>query len=161
MSVVQPLILGIDPGLSGALAYFNYQLNEIHSLHDMPIHEIKGKRHLDYYALTRLIKTYSPSTAFAVIEDVSAMPGQGVTSMFRFGQAFGVAQGAVAAAEIPMTFVRPSVWKSAMNLSHDKDDSRRKASHLFPKDIEKWARKKDDGRAEALLLAVFAARNTK
>jgi len=91
----------------------------------------------------------------AIIEQVAAMRGQGVTSMFRFGQSYGATQMAVAAHKIPMQFVTPAKWKSYLGLSRDKGVSRSLASQRFPKQADLFKRVKDDGRAEAALLALY------
>lgn len=154
------LIIGIDPGLSGAVAIYNPLENSLIDVFDMPLHEVKGRRHLDLYQLAMAIDGYASQTKLAIIEDVSAMPGQGVTSMFRFGVATGVPAGILAALMVPIFFAHPASWKNAMGLSRDKDASRQMASRMFPKETKRFARKKDDGRAEALLLAVFASRHS-
>ncbi len=152
------LILGIDPGLTGSLALYNPATKEVVDIKDMPIHMIKDKKHIDLYQLAGWFDEHSKTITSAIIEDPSAMPGQGVTSMFRFGQACGVMAGMTAAFFIPIIFVKPAVWKMQMGLTHDKDQSRRKASHMFPREAGRFAKKKDDGRAEALLLAVYGER---
>jgi crossover junction endodeoxyribonuclease RuvC len=156
--VTPHLILGIDPGLSGALAFYDPKANAVTEIHDMPTLEIKGKKRLELYQMSTLVEKLAREIKMAFIEDVGAMPGQGVTSMFRFGFAAGAIQGVIASFMVPMTLVRPGVWKGAMGLSHDKDASRARASQLFPRESHRWARKMDDGRAEALLLAVFGSR---
>ena len=154
-------ILGIDPGLSGALALYNPETKDVEIV-DMPTHEIKvngkKKRTLDIYALGRWIDLNMNLIKEAIIEEPSAAPGQGVTSMFNFGFSCGVAQAVVAANMIPMTLVRPATWKKALGLTSEKDLSRRRASMLFPQHIGKWTRAKDDGRAEALLLAYYRSK---
>lgn len=152
------LVLGIDPGLTGAIALYDMSSNLVASVADMPTHNINKKNHIDSVQLAMMVDTYSKQIKFAVIEDVSSAPNQGVVSVFTFGKVFGIAMGIVAANYIPMFLVRPAVWKSAMGLTHDKDLSRKKASQLFPREAYRWQRKKDDGRAEALLLAVFGAK---
>ncbi len=151
--------MGVDPGLSGAVAFYDLEKAAVVAVHDMPLHEVSGKRHIDLYQLAAIIDGHAKDIEFAVIEEVGVMTGkEGVVGMFRFGQAAGCVQGIVAAYMIPMFLVKPSVWKSAMGLTRDKDHSRQKASQLFPSSAHLWARKKDDGRAEALLLAVFGSK---
>lgn len=152
------LILGIDPGISGSFALYDPISKTVVNIWDMPVHDIKGKAHLDLYQMATIVDTYKKDIKLAVIEEPGAMPGQGVTSMFRFGHACGVVQGIVACCMIPMKLLKPSVWKMQMGLTFDKDLSRQKASQMFPKESARFARKKDDGRAEALLLAVFGER---
>lgn len=155
-------ILGIDPGLSGALALYTPATDASPvgiEVIDMPTHEItvnkRKKKAIDLYALATWLDVRRADIRFAVIEDVHSMPAQGVTSSFNFGFAAGSVQGAVAANLIPMRLVRPSTWKANMGLTADKDSSRRLASQKFPAFAALWARKMDDGRAEAVLLAVF------
>jgi len=149
-------ILGIDPGLSGALAFFDPETEEL-EVHDMPVHVINKKNHIDLYALALLVDSYPVKKA--IIENPGAMPGQGVTSMFRFGYACGVAQAMVAAHLIPMDLVRPAKWKKAMGLTKDKDACRQRASQTWPQHAKLWPLKKHDGRAEAALLALYHCEN--
>ena len=91
----------------------------------------------------------------ACVEQVSSRPQQGVVSTFTFGVSYGIVIGALQAALFDITFVRPQVWKKALELSSDKDDSRQMAIRLWPDNIDDFARKKDDGRAEAALIALW------
>lgn len=148
-------ILGIDPGLSGALARWDGRVAEII---DMPTIEVKVgkafKRQLDLYALAGWL--YTSTIDLCVIEHVGSMPGQGVTSSFNFGFTAGGIQGVVAASQIPVLLVRPQVWKRAYGLiGQDKDASRAAASRLAPHVAHNWPLKKHDGRAEAFLLAAY------
>lgn len=153
--------LGVDPGLSGALAFYDPNTNDL-IIHDMPVHEIvknkKTKRQLDLYQLGILMDSMANVTKHAFIEAPSAMPGQGVTSSFAFGFGCGCAQMVVAANLIPMTLYAPAVWKKAMGLSSSKDEARRMASMLMPKHAKLWPLKKDDGKAESALLAYLGAK---
>jgi crossover junction endodeoxyribonuclease RuvC len=151
-------IAGIDPGLSGAIAL--YREDEL-TIYDMPTHEIttngKKRRRLDLYALAHWFDLNGFSIWQAVIEDVHAMPGQGVSSSFKFGFVAGAVQAMVAAHFVAVKLVSPRVWKSALKLTADKDASRLRASQIFPKHSHLWARAKDDGRAEAALLAYYGS----
>lgn len=156
------IFLGIDPGLGGALA--TYQKTESGVLiyaEDMPTFEItvngKKKRQIDLYKLAGLFNNNFQIADHAFIEDPHALPGQGVTSSFNFGASCGVAQMAVASCGIPMTLVRPAIWKKALSLTADKDACRRRASQLFPRYASLFSRSKDDGRAEATLLAYYGS----
>lgn len=153
--------LGIDPGLSGALALYDPLTDEL-IIKDMPTFTKKvggkQKRILDLYGLANIIDPYVPHIKKAIVEQVGAAPGQGVTSMFSFGFSAGCAQMVVAANFIPMTTELPQIWKKAMRLGKGKDAARQEASRLLPRHSEKWARVKDDGRAEAALLAVYLAK---
>lgn len=152
-----PLIVGVDPGLSGAVAFLAPTDPPRVQVFDMPVHEIKGRKKLNVPELARIVDLYAGSTSFAVIEDVHSMPKQGVASSFAFGLATGVIHGVLGAHFIPVQAVTPTRWKRAFNLSSDKDASRRLATQMFPRDSALFARKKDDGRAEAVLIAVWAA----
>jgi Holliday junction resolvasome RuvABC endonuclease subunit len=145
-------ILGIDPGLSGALALCR---DDRWILLDMPItgdtkhHEINGPE------LCRWLREHRPDHAF--IEYASARPGQGVTSMFRFGVTYGATKMALAACSVPYTIITPAKWKPAVGVlkGADKEASRQRALQLFPDQAAHLARKKDHGRADAMLLAYF------
>lgn len=148
-------IAGIDPGLDGAIALVTSSTIDIL---DMPTFELKGKRHLDLFGIARFFDLHAGSIVRAIIEEPSAMPGQGVSSMFKFGFNCGVAQMAAACSFIPTKLVRPNMWKAAMGLSSDKDASRALASRMFPKFSHLWALKKHNDRAEAVLLAVYGSK---
>lgn len=153
--------VGCDPGMSGAIAVYWPADGQL-VVHDMPTHEINGKRRIDLYQLTQLLEgVHHLTSARAVVENVGAMPGQSPNSMFSFGFACGALQAAVAASLMPMTLVVPQVWKKVYGLKGGKefkDLSRAAASRVFPKHAGLWARKKDDGRAEAALLAHYGSK---
>jgi crossover junction endodeoxyribonuclease RuvC len=153
------LIAGIDPGLSGAIALFDPSTREFRDVIDMPTHEIKVnrkiKRRLDLIDLASFLDNISKELAYAVIENVSALPRQGVTSGFNFGYATGAITGIFAANFIPLHRVHPSTWKREMKLTGGKDGSRARASEMFPRSAHFWPLKKHDGRAEAALLAYY------
>lgn len=154
-------ILGIDPGAHGALAFYDPDNNDL-QVFDMPVHIItkngKKKTTIDLYQLGSILDIWRNDVRHAWVENVNALPGQGVTSMFNFGFAAGCAQMAVAANAIPMSLVAPAVWKRAMGLTNDKDASRRVASMLLPKHANNWPLVKHDGRAEATLLAFYGSK---
>ena len=147
-------ICGVDPGLHGCVCLYH---PEDIILFDMPIFEItrngKKKNQIDLYGLAKFIDLHSIDIERAIIENPSAMPGQGATSLFSFGFSCGVAQMAIASAFIPMKLIHPSVWKKKMGLSKDKDASRLRASQIAPQWSGNWSRAKDDGRAESFLIA--------
>lgn len=157
-------ILGVDPGLSGALALYNPALeteaghpHAIVDIIDTPIHVIEGKKFIDYYALGAWLDLHACLIRLAVVEEVSAGPRDGRQSAFRFGETYGAIKGALGAYMVPMRLVRPAVWKKTMRLSKDKEASRQAASRLFPAEgCELWPNKGHDGRAEALMLAIYA-----
>jgi len=149
------IYIGIDPGFSGAIAFYAPKENIV-SVYDMPVYQnAKGKTEINLYELHEILEPETDEPHMAIIEQVAAMRGQGVTSMFRFGQSYGVTQMAVAAHKIPMQFVTPAKWKSYLGLSRDKGVSRSLASQRFPKQADLFKRVKDDGRAEAALLALY------
>ncbi len=152
------LVLGVDPGFSGTLAIYDALRHTIVSLIDMPVTKKKdAKTVIDLHALANFIDIYAKEISIAMVEEVHAMPDQGVTSMFRFGQGYGAVQGILASSLVPTFYVKPSVWKLQMGLSSDKSRSIEKAKTMFPTEHRYFTRKKDDGRAEALLLAVYGA----
>ena len=150
-------IIGIDPGLSGAIAVL--ENNKILNVFEMPVMaEGKNKRQLNSAQLVNLIKENinSSEEVAVVVEQVNAMPGQGVTSMFNFGQTFGAIKGVCAALELPIYFVRPSKWKKHFELiNSSKDSSRTKAIEMYPKMSNQLAKKKDVNKSDAILIARF------
>jgi crossover junction endodeoxyribonuclease RuvC len=154
------IYIGIDPGFSGAIAFYAPKENIV-SIYDMPVYQnAKGKTEINLYELHEILAPETDEPHMAIIEQVAAMRGQGVTSMFRFGQSYGATQMAVAAHKIPMQFVTPAKWKSYLGLSRDKGVSRSLASQRFPKQADLFKRVKDDGRAEAALLALYGKLST-
>lgn len=151
------LLLGVDPGLSGAMAIIDPLTHNPVGIFDMPTHEIKGKRRLDLYGLAEILREYAPKIRLALIEQVASAPKQGLASTFAFGESFGVIQGIVAALQIPMLTVRPAAWKIAFGLGPDKDQSRQMASRMFPMAASHLSRKMDHNRAEAMLIAAYAS----
>ena len=148
------IYIGIDPGVSGAIAIL---APDGVTFHDMPILEVKKKQTLDYAGLACL-RPYS-SSAFVAVELVGAMPGQGVSSMFKFGQCYGAVLATLATLELPYELVTPPVWKRAYRLiGCEKDESRAAALRLFPQCANDLRLKKHHGRADALLLAEYLRR---
>ena len=148
-------IIGIDPGAAGAVAILeNGRLTQVF---DMPVVEIsvggKAKKRVAPELLATELRLYNLADTIAVVEQVGAMPGQGVTSMFAFGQAYGLVLGVLAGLWIPTTTVTPATWKKALKLNTGKDGARAKAAQLWPAQADQFKRVKDDGRAEAALLA--------
>lgn len=144
-------ILGIDPGVSGALALVCD--GDVH-VHDMPVAEVRGKRHIDGPRLAKLIATgFQVQPDMVVLEHVQGVQGSGATSAFSFGRGFGIVEGVVTAIGFPLTLVRPQTWTKALGVSRDKGQHRLTASRLWPRHAELFARVKDDGRADAALLA--------
>ena len=124
----------------------------------LTISKAKGTRRvLDLTALSNIIddKTKNAARVGVFIERVSAMPKQGVASMFSFGESYGAIKGIVAAHFLPMTLVTPVTWKAKLKVSKNKDDARYRASQLMPRFAHLWSRRKDDGMAEAALIAFY------
>ena len=151
-------IIGIDPGLSGAIAVL--EDNKVLGIYDMPVmaEGKKSKRQLNSAQLVSIIKqNISNNDELAiVVEQVNAMPGQGVTSMFNFGQTFGAIKGVCAALELPIFFVRPTKWKKYFELlNSSKDASRTKAIEMYPSLSNQLSKKKDVNKSDAILIARF------
>jgi crossover junction endodeoxyribonuclease RuvC len=152
------LFVGIDPGLSGAVSFRSDDNMSVEPMPTLKISKGKGaKRILDLNALARLIDngTKNASRVHVFIERVASMPKQGVASMFAFGETYGAIKGIVAAHFLPMTLVTPVAWKSKLKVSSNKDDARYRASQLMPRHTHLWPRHKDDGLAEASLIAFY------
>ena len=151
-------IIGIDPGLSGAIAVL--ENNKVLNIFDIPVmtEGKKNKRQLNSALLVNLLKENinKEEEVAVVVEQVNAMPGQGVTSMFNFGQTFGALKGICAALELPIFFVRPSKWKKHFELiNSSKDASRTKAIEMYPKLSNQLSKKKDVNKSDAILIARF------
>jgi crossover junction endodeoxyribonuclease RuvC len=150
-------IIGIDPGISGAISVFSAITHTLFDVIDMPTLEVDSgktkKRHISAVGLRDILVGYPDS--HVVTEKVGAMPGQGVTSMFNFGRSAGIIEGVVAALQIPHTYVAPATWTKAMGRAAGKDASRMRAMELFPSKAELFKRAKDDGRADAALIAYW------
>ena len=154
------LIIGIDPGISGSICFLDN--GKILDVIEMPIMTDgkKNKKQVNgsqvYNEVTKRIKQFEKNQIRVVIEHVSAMPGQGVTSMFNFGQSFGILKGICTAMQLPMYFVRPTKWKKYFNLlNSEKDASRTRAIEIFPQFSSQLSRKKDSNKADAILIASF------
>ena len=151
-------IFGIDPGLSGAIAIL--EKNKVLSLFDMPVmaEGKKNKKQLNSAQLVDIIRENSigDDEIVVVVEQVNAMPGQGVTSMFNFGQTFGAIKGVCAALNLPIFFVRPSKWKKYFELiNSSKDSSRTKVIEMYPSLSSQLAKKKDVNKSDAILIARY------
>ena len=165
------IIFGIDPGVSGAICVLEGGEGRIIEVYEMPtmIDGKKNKRQVNGAEVTNIFKkelinennriesseNYE-KIAKVVVEHVTAMPGQGVTSMFNFGQSFGVIKGICAALKLPIYFVRPTKWKKHFNLiKTNKDASRTKVIEAYPNISSKLSRKKDSNKADAILIALY------
>ena len=153
------VIAGIDPGLSGAVALFGAVAGAVIDVADMPVLTLmrgsKAKREVDGHLLADLLA--GAGIAHAYVENVGAMPGQGVSGVFAFGKAFGTVLGVLAALGVPMTLVAPASWKRALHVPAAKDGARARASQLMPTAAQHWRLVKHDGRAEAALIAYYGA----
>ena len=152
------IIIGVDPGISGAISIL--ENNKILEVYDTPtmIERKKNKRQINSAQVTNIIKERlnKEKKVVVVVEQVNAMPGQGVTSMFNFGQSFGVIKGICAALSLPIYFVRPTKWKKHFNLiKTNKDASRTKVIEVYPEISSKLSRKKDSNKADAILIARY------
>ena len=154
------LIIGIDPGISGSICFF--QDGKIIDVVEMPTmtEGKKNKKQVNgsqlYNEVSKRIKQKDKKNIKVIIEHVSAMPGQGVTSMFNFGQSFGILKGMCSAMQLPMYFVRPAKWKKYFSLiNSEKDASRTKAIEIFPYFSANLSKKKDSNKADAILIASY------
>ena len=159
------MICGIDPGLSGAIAFAD---GDKLIVVDMPTLALmrggKNKREVDAHALARLLTAGNPleydadACRHAFVEGVHSMPGQGVSGVFALGKGYGIILGILSALAIPYTVVAPRRWKNALAVPAAKDGARARASQLLPHAANQWPLKKHDGRAEAALLALYGQR---
>ena len=154
------LIIGIDPGITGAICFF--EDGEIKDVIDMPTMASgkKNKKQINgsqiFNEISLRMQNYKSENINVVVEQVSAMPGQGVTSMFNFGQSFGILKGMCSAMQLPMYFVRPAKWKKYFNLiNSEKDASRTRAIEIFPYFSSNLSKKKDSNKADAILIASY------
>ena len=154
------LVIGIDPGISGSICFF--EDGKILDVIEMPTmtEGKKNKRQVNgsqiYNEISKRVNGIDKQKVRVVIEQVSAMPGQGVTSMFNFGQSFGILKGICSAMQLPMFFVRPAKWKKYFNLiNSEKDASRTRAIEIFHYFSTQLSRKKDSNKADAILIASF------
>tara|TARA_Y100001936_G_C15988661_1_gene621001 strand:- start:62 stop:556 length:495 start_codon:yes stop_codon:yes gene_type:complete len=154
------LVIGIDPGISGSICFFHD--GKILDVVEMPTMTDgkKNKRQVNgsqiFNEILKRINKIDNNDIRVVIEQVSAMPGQGVTSMFNFGQSFGILKGICSAMQLPMYFVRPAKWKKYFNLiNSEKDASRSRAIEIFPYYSSQLSKKKDSNKADAILIASF------
>src|SRR5262249_33911103 len=154
-------ILGVDPGINGAVAVIEIvdgidgTAPKLIDVIDIPVLGTAAKTRVDAIGLRNWIETHHPD--FAGVERAGSMPRQGVASAFKFGRAAGVIEAVVACCGVPMVLVEPSKWKRALRLNSDKEVSRQLAIQLFPHAHDLLALKKHHQRAEAMLIALFTA----
>ncbi len=154
------LIIGIDPGISGSICFFKD--GKILDVIEMPTmtEGKKNKKQVNgsqiYNEILKRVNKFEKNDIRVIVEQVSAMPGQGVTSMFNFGQSFGILKGICSAMQLPIYFVRPAKWKKYFNLiNSEKDASRTRAIEIFPYFSSQLSKKKDANKADAILIASF------
>ena len=154
------LIIGIDPGISGSICFFKD--GKILDVVEMPTmtEGKKNKKQVNgsqiYNEILKRVNKLEKSDIRVIVEQVSAMPGQGVTSMFNFGQSYGILKGICSAMQLPIYFVRPAKWKKYFNLlNSEKDASRTRAIEIFPYFSSQLSKKKDANKADAILIASF------
>jgi crossover junction endodeoxyribonuclease RuvC len=153
------LIYGIDPGFTGAVSIYDTELDSL-IIHDIPVVKSpKGKTLINLPELLSILNNTENQPSLAAIELVNAMPNQGVSSTFRFGQGFGQLQMGIVASKLPIEYVTPRQWKKYFDLTRDKGESRRLAKLCFPNHAHYFKRVKDDGRAEAALIGLYAKEN--
>ena len=150
-------IIGIDPGLSGAVAVLTGSDSLI--VIDMPTMTVerngKSKRQVSASELAAIFANFNSNDTHVFVEKVSAMAGQGVTSVFSFGRSFGMIEGILAAFKLPVTYVAPATWVKAVGRGQGKDASRARAMELFPNNQADFKRVKDDGRSDSALIAYW------
>lgn len=151
--------LGIDVGLDGAITVLDHN-GQLVDVIDVPTVEIKVgksmKRRIAPAALVSELELFAREDCCALVESVASRPGQGVSSVFSFGQSFGLIVGVLAGLKVPTEFVTPNVWTKAMRVVDGKDGSRQRAMELFPSHADKFKRVKDHNRAESCLIAVYS-----
>ena len=152
--------IGIDPGLSGAIAILSPESLKIFDMPTMTVERNgKAKRQVSASQLAEMLYLYSGRDCHVYVEKVSAMAGQGVTSVFSFGRSFGMIEGILAAFKMPVTFVPPATWVKAVGRGQGKDASRARAMELFPDNQADFKRVKDDGRSDSALIAYWGSRH--
>jgi crossover junction endodeoxyribonuclease RuvC len=151
------IILAVDPGFTGALAFYNVATKYLEII-DMPVVSVttttrKSRSEINVGVLAHMIRDRAPTVA--VVEQVAARPGQGVVSMFRFGQTHGIILGVLGALNVPVNHVLPNTWRKALRVPQGKEGGLLRASEVFPHHSAVFSRKKDTGRADAALMAKF------
>ncbi len=152
-------MLGCDPGIRGGLAIIEVVdavAPKLVDTIDIPVTGVGAKERVDVLAVRDWIAKHRPQHAY--IERAQAMPRQGSSSGFKYGRSVGHLEAAVVCCLVPMTIVEPAMWKRHYRLrGDDKESSRQRALQLFPSAHAKFVRKKDHGKAEAALIALYGA----
>jgi crossover junction endodeoxyribonuclease RuvC len=154
-------VLGVDPGIRGGLAIVSINVSAAPQLVDaidIPVTRVGARERVDVLAIRTWITAHQPQ--HALIERAQAMPKQGASSGFKYGRAAGAIEAVLTCCEIPMSIVEPTAWKKFHQLrGGDKEGGRQRALQLFPSAHALLARKKDHGRAEASLIALYGAKS--
>jgi crossover junction endodeoxyribonuclease RuvC len=151
-------IIAFDPGLNGGCAVID-EHGDLIACFDTPTIGAGVQRRVDAINLADVAREHMPY-AFSIVEQVGARPGQGVSSMFRFGQSYGTILGVVGALAIPVRHVSPAKWKKALGLNSDGEASRARAIETWPAHAHRFARVKDHNKGEAALLALYGLRES-
>lgn len=155
-------IVGVDPGLSGAVVVISPTELKIFDMPTMTVERNgKSKRQVSASELAAIMSNFNSNDTHVYVEKVSAMAGQGVTSVFSFGRSFGMIEGILAAFKLPVTYVAPATWVKAVGRGQGKDASRARAMELFPNNQSDFKRVKDDGRSDAALIAYWGAHHAR
>ena len=152
VDAVTETVLGVDPGAGGALALLDAKA-DILEIADMPVVTVDGKRRVQSAAVAEIIRTWRPS--IAIVERAISISQQSAAGSLQFGYAAGILEGAIAMAGISMAMVYPVTWKKAMGVTGDKGGCRITASRMWPNRCQLFSRARDDGRAEACLIAAY------
>lgn len=148
-------VIGVDCGASGAFALFVD--GKFEQVVDMPIVEVlrggKNKRQVSAQGVASILHQLAPTHAF--VERTGAMPNQGTSSMYAFGRAAGIVEGALATLSIPVTYINPAVWMKATGCGKGKDAIRHRCMELHPEHQHLFSRVKDSGRADATMMAYY------
>jgi crossover junction endodeoxyribonuclease RuvC len=147
------MIIGVDPGAKGAIVVV-----ERAALHYLDLERCVVGRRLEPAPIRAFLYYYAPHIKLAVLEDPQSMPGEGHVGAFSFGRTCGVLHGLLVGLGVPVRLVTPGVWKGSLGLTRDKTLCRKRAMELYPLHAGLFKRVKDDGRAEAALMAFFGQR---
>ena len=163
MATSHPFVVGVDPGLDGAICVVDRTTMEIKFLMDMPCNQVPSKRHKGGFKrevnglyIGRALYKYAPQVLLGIVEGVGSRPKQGLESTFRFGLSAGIVEGVLNGLAIKTIKPKAAAWKMGLGLTSNKESSLALARHTWPRDAALFKRKKDDGRAEAALLALWA-----
>ncbi len=152
-------IIGIDPGLSGAITFLDATTHKIMAIFDMPTVTVtinkKERRKIAPALLAEIVGRYS--VKHIIVENVAPRPGEGAVGAFSFGFGVGIIHGIAAGLDLPLTTVHPATWKKALGVPADKGGARLAAMARFPEWADSFKRVKDHDRAESALIALYGA----